>query len=409
MIPAYNDYSPGFSQSERLMPQEEMLETGRRESQLTIGLPKERPYDENRIALVPEAVNLIVENGHRVMIETGAGNRAHFQDKEYSEAGGEIVEKASDIFKADIVLKVGPVTSEEIGMMRERQTLFSSLNTMHRDREYFRQLSQRKTTAIAFELIRDASGTYPLRRSVSEVVGKAVIMIASQYLSNESYGRGVMLGGFPGIHPTEVLIIGAGTVGENAARVAIGLGAMVRVYDHSIHRLRRLQEKLQMQVFTSVIQPGLLARALETADIAIGAVHSARGKAPCLITEDMVRNMKSGSVIIDVSIDQGGCFETSRLTSHNDPVFIKHGVTHYCVPNIASGFPHTSSFILSNYFAPVLVEIGRSGGIDHFLRMNYGFSRGTYLYNGILTNSHIGELFHLPFQDIDLIMTAFRG
>ncbi len=398
-----------YSRSERLMPQEEMLETRRKERHLTIGLPRESTYDENRIALVPEAVALIVENGHRVLIEGGAGNRAHFTDKEYSEAGAEILDQASEVFKSDILLKISPVTGNEIAMMRERQLLISTLNTTHRNREYFKGLSEKKTTAIAFELIKDDKKSFPLRRAVSEIVGKAAIMIASQYCGSESYGRGIMVGGFPGISPTEILILGAGTVGENAVKVAMGLGAMVKVFDFSINRLRRLQEKLHAQIYTSIIQPELVSRAINTADIVIGALHGQGGKVPCIVTEDMISKMKAGSVVIDVSIDQGGCFETSKVTNHKDPVFIKHDVTHYCVPNIASGFPQTSSFALSNFIAPIFLKMGKQGGVENFLRQEFGFSRGIYLFNGILTNAHISELFNLPFKDIDLIISAFRG
>lgn len=391
------------------MPQEEMLEIKRSERHLTIGIPRESSYDENRIALVPEAVALIVENGHRVLIESGAGNRAHFSDEEFSEAGAEIIESASEVFKSDIVLKISPVSEKEAAMLRDRQTLISTLNTMHREKQYFQRLSQKKTTAIAFEFIKDETNSFPLRRAMSEIAGKAAIMIASQYCSSESYGRGIMVGGFPGIYPTEILVLGAGTVGENAVRVAMGLGAMVKVFDFSIQRLRRLQDKLQAPVFTSIIQPDILSRAMKTADIVIGAIHSTDGKTPCIGTEEMVSSMKDGSVIVDVSIDQGGCFETSRITNLKDPVFIKHEVTHYCVPNIASGYPQTSSFALSNFFASVILKMGRYGGVEKLLQQDYGFSRGVYLFNGILTNAHISDLFHLPFKDIDLIMSAFRG
>mgnify|MGYP001826014735 CR=1 FL=1 len=397
-----------FSHSDKLMPQEEVLEKDRQSSQLTIGLPKEVVAEENRIGLVPEAAGLLVANGHKVMLESGAGNPAHFQDHEYSEAGVQIVNSSEEVFKADLILKVASPSMEEIDKMKNHQTLISALNVMSQSRDYFKKLSYKKITGIAYEYTQDKTGTYPVRRSMSEIVGKASIMIASQYIRDGEFGRGSMLGGFPGITPSEIVILGAGTVGENAARTALGLGAVVKVFDHSIYRLRRLQENLNTRVFTSIIQPKVLNKSLKSADVVIGAVHSIDGKTPCIVNEETVRQMKQGSVVIDVSIDQGGCFETSKLTTHKNPVYKVHDVTHYCIPNIASSVPHTASYALSNFFAPVLLSIGEEGGIDNLLKRDFGLCKGTYLYNGILTNKYISDLFQLPFQDIELLMAAFR-
>lgn len=397
-----------FSHSEGMMPQEEMLEVGRQKCRLTIGIPKEITHQERRVGLVPEAVNLLVQNGHKVLLETNAGAGARFHDHEYSEAGGQIVFSDEEVYQADIILKVAPPTEDEIELMKEKQVVFSALHLSNREQNYFRGMMRKKITAISHENIQDQFGSFPVRRTISEIVGNASIMLAARYLSDPEYGKGNMLGGFSGISPTEVVIIGAGTVAENAARVALGMGATVKVFDDSIYRLRRLQVNIQNRLFTSIIQPKVLMNALRTADIVIGAVHSIDGHTPVIISEDMVRGMKSGAVIIDVSIDQGGCVETSRITTHQNPVFKKYDVIHYCVPNIASQVPHTASYALSNFFTPVFLRIGEEGGIDHLILRDRGICKGVYIFKGILTSKPISDMFGLPFQDIDLLLAAFN-
>lgn len=397
-----------FSHSEGLMPKEEMLEVQRQKCRLTIGIPRETSNQELRVGLVPEAVNLLVQNGHNVLIETNAGAGARFHDHEYSEAGGQIVYTDKEIYQADIVIKVAPPEDAEIEMMKEKLTVFSALHMSNRETAYFKGLMRKKVTAFAFEYIQDQFGSYPVRRSISEIVGNAAIMIAARYLSDPEYGKGNMLGGFSGITPTEVVIIGAGTVAENAARVAIGMGALVKVFDDSLYRLRRIQANVQSKLYTSIIQPKVLMKALGTADVVIGAIHTIRGKAPVIVTEEMVRQMKPGAVIIDVSIDQGGCVETSRITTHQNPVFKKYDIIHYCVPNIASQSPHTASYALSNFFTPVMLSIGEAGGVDNFIRTDRGICKGVYLFKGIVTSIPVSEHFDLPFQDIDLLLAAFH-
>ncbi len=397
-----------FSYSESLMPKEEMLETGVQKSQLVIGIPREISHQERRVALVPEASGLLVQNGHRVLVETNAGAGARFPDHEYSEAGAEIVISPREVYQADIILKVAPPSLEEIEIMKDKQVLISAVNLSNQDVTYFRDLIRKKITAFAYEYIQDAFDSFPLRRSISEIVGNAAIMMAARYLSDSEYGKGNMLGGFTGITPTEVVILGAGTVGENAARVALGMGAMVKVFDDSIYRLRRMQNYIHTRLYTSIIQPKVLLKALQTADVVIGAIHAVKGKTPCVVTEEMVKEMKGGSVIIDVSIDQGGCVETSRPTTHLNPVFKKYDVIHYCVPNIASIVPHTASFALSNFFTPVLLNAAIEGGVDNMIRRDRGLAKGVYLYKGILTNKNISDLYMLPSQDLDLLMAAFH-
>ena len=390
-----------------LMPQEEMLEVQRKKGSLYIGVPKETYFQENRICLVPEAVALLVSNGHQVIIETNAGKAANFEDKDYSEAGAKIAYSSKEVYEADIILKVAPPSDEEIEMLQRKQTLFSALQMTVQSDNYVKQLMNKKVTAIAYDYIKDEDGIFPIIRSMSEIAGNTSILIAAEYLSNINNGNGTMFGGITGTSPTEVVIIGAGTVGEFATRAALGLGAMVKIFDNSVYRLRRLQSDLATRVFTSVLQPKVLAKALKTADVVIGAIRAPNGRTPCVVTEEMVSEMKYGSVMIDISIDQGGCFETSRVTNHTNPVYRTHGVIHYCVPNIPSRVSRTASYALSNVLTPILVNMGDEGGVESLLRSNSGVRHGVYIYNGILTNQFLGETFKLPYKDIDLIMAAF--
>ncbi len=387
-----------------LMPQEEMLEVGRKKGRLFIGIPKEISFQENRVALVPDAVALLVNNGHTIVVETNAGKMANFQDHDYSEAGAQIVYSPEEVYKADIILKVAPPSPQEMELMQQRQTLISALQLTVQPENFLKNLMNKKVTAIAFDWIRDEDGIYSVIRSMGEIAGGTSILIAAEYLSNVNNGQGALLGGISGISPTEVVILGAGAVGEFATRAALGLGASVKVFDNSIYRLRRLQSDIGTRIFTSVIQPRVLAKHLKTADVVIGAMRSQNGRTPCVVTEEMVSEMKAGSVIIDVSIDQGGCFETSEVTNHTKPVFRKHGVIHYCVPNIASRVSRTASYALSTIFAPILLNIGEEGGVENMLRRDEGVRNGIYIYNGTLTNQVLGEMFKLPYKDINLLM-----
>jgi len=397
-----------MSPTDRLMPQEEMLEVARQRSNLTIGVPKEISPQENRIPLVPDGVALLCRNDHHVIIEAGAGVTAHFTDHEFSEAGGQIVQSPAEVYKADIILKVGPATRDEMEWLRPKQTVISTLQVAMQCEDYFRGLLAKKVTALAFEMIRDKTNQLAVIRAMSEIAGSTSISIAAEYLAHPEYGRGKMFGGYTGIRPSEVVIIGAGTVAEFAARSALGVGALVKVFDNSIYRLRRIQNNLGQRIFTSILHPKVILESMRSADVVIGAIHSPEGKTPCIITEEMVKQMKEGSLIIDISIDQGGCFESSRPTSHTDPVFKLHGVTHYCVPNIPSKVPHTASQALNNIFVPIILNMGTKGGIENLLKLDYGVRQGVYVYNGIMTNLFISKQFGLPFQDIDLLMAALH-
>lgn len=389
-----------------LAPQEEMLEVARKKGKLYIGIPKEIEFQENRVPLVPDAVALLVNNGHRIVIEAGAGNNAHFDDNDYSEAGAEIVYSPQDVYKADVIFKIAPPTLEEVEMMQPKQTLFSALQLTVQPEDFLKKLIAKKLNCVAFDLITDEAGIFPVIRAMGEIAGGASILIAAELLSNVNNGVGSILGGISGISPTEVVIVGAGTVGEFAARAALGLGATVKVFDNSTSRLRRLQNQLGTRIFTSVIVPKVLEKNLKTADVAIGALRATKGRTPCIVTENMVSEMKTGSVIVDVSIDQGGVFETSHVTNHTKPVFRKHGVIHYCVPNIPSRVARTASYAFSSIFSQTIMNMGEEGGFDSLVRRDAGVRNGVYIYNGILTNQYLAEAFNLPYKDINLLMAA---
>jgi len=391
-----------------LLPKEETLEVRRKKGSLFIGIPKETHFQENRVALVPESVSLLVANGHRVKIETKSGEGANFSDREYSEAGAEIVHNTKEIFECDIIFKVAPPTEAEVEMMKGSQTLISALQINVQPKVILQNLMKKKITAIAWDYIRDEDGAFPVVRTLGEITGTTSVLVAGELLSKFNSGKGMMLGGVAGVQPTEVVVIGAGTVAEYAVRAALGLGCSVKVFDNSLSRLRRLQTDIGTRIYTSIIQPKVLAKALMRADVAIGAVRSNLGKTPCIVSDEMVSSMKPGSVIIDVSIAQGGCFETSKITNHNDPTFVKHDVIHYCVPNIASRVSRTASFALSNIFSPILLEMGNTGGPKDMIVTDYGFRAGVYIYQGVLTSEVLGKVFDLQFKDIELILLGSK-
>ncbi|GAA0873656.1 alanine dehydrogenase [Wandonia haliotis] len=388
-----------------LSPQEETLEIGRKRGKLFIGIPKETSFQENRVALAPEAVSLLTANGHRIRVESKAGEHSKFSDNEYSEAGAEICYDKKEVFSCDIILKVAPPSEEEIELMPGGQTLLSALQLSVQPKATLEKLYRKKITAVAWDYIQDDQGIFPVVRTMGEIAGNTAILVASELLSNPN-GKGLMLGGIVGVQPTEVVILGAGTVGEFAARSAIGLGASVKVFDNSLSKLRRLQNDIGTRIFTSVLQPKLISKALLRADVVIGAMRAPLGRTPCIVTEEMVAEMKPGSVIVDISIDQGGCFETSEVTNHNNPTFTKHGVIHYCVPNIASRVSRTASFALSNIFSPILIEMGNQGGCKELIKNDPGFRSGVYMYKGTLTSEILGKVFGLPYKDIELLLAA---
>ena len=395
-----------FSRSS-LLPQEEMLEIGRKRSKLVIGIPKDDLRIESRVALTPEAVEILVNEGHEVIIETGAGNGANYSDTDYSENGGFIVEDKNQIYQCDIILRITPLGPDEIDYLKGNQVIFSSLNIPQQNEECIRKLMRKNVIAIAYEFLRDEDNSFPVIRAMSEIAGTTSVFVVSEYLSNAHGGKGVMLGGVSGITPTEIIILGAGTAAEYAIRAAIGLGASIKVFDHSLIKLRRLQKHLNTRLYTSVFHPNVLKKDLTTADAVIGASYQKDNTPQFLIDEDMVQQMKEGSVIVDLSIDQGGSIETSEIRNLKNPSFVKYGVIHYCVPNIAARVGRTASIALSNVFSPLLLEMGEYGGIMNYLKEKRGLRNGVYIYNGILTSNQLGERFGIPSRDIDLLMAAF--
>lgn len=391
------------------MPQEEMLEVEKKEKQLKIGIPSEYHEVENRVPLTPEAIEILTGHGHEVLLEKGAGNAANYTDNNYSERGAVICEKRQEVFAgADLLLKISPPSVEELGWMKERTVLISSFQVFtHCDEAYIRKLMQKKLTAISFESLQDEHECYPVVRSMSSIAGTTSILLAAELLSKQHEGKGVMLGGVAGISPTEVVILGAGTAAEYATRAALGVGSEVKVFDESLHRLRRLQSAVGHLVSTSIFHPKVMLKALRSADVVIGAIRRNERNQGFFVTEDMITVMKKGSVIIDLSIDRGGSVETSELRSQSDPVFEKHGVLHYCVPNLPSRVARTASIAMSNVFLPLVIGLGGPGETGRHMKENPGLRSGVYSYNGILTSRVVGERLGIPSRDIDLLMAAF--
>ena len=387
---------------------EETLDVKPKGKELFIGIPKETSFSENRIALTPEAVGVMVANGHRVVIETKAGEGASYSDKDYSDAGAKIALDKKEVFECDILVKSAPVSESECELLKPKQYIISPIHLAVMKREILQKMMDKKITALSFENLKDDSGHNPIVRSMSEIAGSAVMLIAGQYLNNANNGKGVLVGGISGIPPTKVVIIGAGIVGEYAARTALAMGASVKIFDNSIYRLKRLQNNIGGRLWTSVIEPQILAKQLKTCDVAVGALSSAGGRTPIIVTEEMVSNMRPGTVIVDVSIDRGGCFETSDVTTLEKPVFRKYDVIHYCVPNIPSGFARTASQAISNVLMPLLLETADDGGIANVVWYKINIRSGIYMFNGSLTNFYLSERFDLKYTDLNLLIASRR-
>ena len=388
-----------------LYPKEVLAELGNSKKSLFIGIPKETDYQEKRIPLTPNSVAALVNFGFRITIEKDAGANSNFSDEEYIQAGADIVFNKEDVFKADAIIKSGPINPREVALMANHQVIFSPILLPIQTKSALKSMMEKRITAIAFEYVRGDYDTFPFMRSMSEIAGNYAIAVAARYLSNE-YGRGVLLGGIAGQPPAKIMIIGAGTVGETAARAALAVGATVQVFDDNIFRLSRLQNNLGNKIYTSVLDPINLAKNISRAHVVIGALKPKHGKTPRIVTEDMVCSMKKDAVIIDVSIDQGGCFETSVVTNHNEPIYTKHGVIHYCVPNIASNVSRTASYALSNILTPILKNAAKVGAIENLLKYDEGIRKGAYLYKGTLTKDFIAQKFDLKFTDLELLLSA---
>lgn len=390
-----------------ILCQEQELFPDRKQKKLVLGIPNETEKGENRICLTPESVQVLSGMGHSIIVQRGAGTKANYSDCEYSDAGARVVEDTEEVYAADIVIKATSVCVADTEYMRERQVILSPLKLYDLKKEAITEMMQKKVTALGFDIIKDNEGFYPVVRIMSELAGNSAIMIASEYLNNSRGGKGIILGGVSGITPTEIVILGAGTLGEYAARTALGLGATVKVFDHCVNRLRHLHESLGQHVFTSVFHKPVLERALSTADVVIGAMRCFDNAASVVVSEDQVRMMKQGAVIVDMSIDHGGCIETTGPTTHEKPVYVYEGVIHYCVPNVLSRVARTASIAYSNVFLPLIQQAACKGGFAEAIRYDAGLRNGVYIYNGILTRQVIADKFGLICRDIDLLQAAF--
>ncbi|MCF6350938.1 MAG: alanine dehydrogenase [Flavobacteriaceae bacterium] len=397
-----NEHFSPFSKEE-LIPNPEMLEIKKQKDELFIGIPKETCLEEKRVCLTPDAIAALTIHGHRVVIESEAGKLSNFDDVAYANAGAKISYNTAEVFASNIVLKIEPPSLSEIEMMNPKSVLISALQLKTQKKEYFETLAKEKITALAFDFIKDEHDLYPIVKSLSEIAGMASVLIAAELMSNSNNGNGLILGNITGVPPSEVVILGAGTVGEFAARTALGLGASIKVFDNSLTKLRKLQHSLGQPIYTSTIQPKYIQKALMRCDVVIGAIRG-KNRSPIVVTEAMVAQMKSGAIIVDVSIDRGGCFETSEITTHSKPTFLKHDIIHYCVPNIPSRYSRTATLSISNILTPYLLNIGEEGGIENAVRFDKSLQKGMYFYHGILTNKSVADWFNLPFRDINLLL-----
>jgi alanine dehydrogenase len=390
----------------KLLPQEEMLEKSFKKSKLSISLPKETDSNEKRIALTPLAVSYLVNAGHKVIVEKDAGLGANYSDAEYTEAGAVVINDKETVYKSEIILKIAPFLYDEICLLRGNQTIFSALHSTSQTKENINKLLEKKVKGIALEYVKFEKDFYPVMQSMSEIAGCTSIMVAAEYLSNDNQGKGVLLGGLTGITPTEIVILGSGTAAEFATKIALGLGAIVKIFDNSIFKLTNIQQKLGRQLYTSTMHPNVLSKALISADVLISAMECNLNN-ELIITEQMVQSMKKNSVIIDLNIDNGSYIETSKTTNLKSPTYIKNGVIHYCVPNISSRVSRTASIALSNILSSIIIKIADEGGIMNCLKSNSGIRNGIYIFNGILTNKSIGDKFGIIAKDIELLMAAF--
>ena len=373
-------------------------------AQLQIGLPKEHAMNEHRLLLTPESVQILVASGHEIVVEAGAGTLAGFPDASYANAGATIALGTEEVFQCAIVAKVAPPTVAEIEMMRGGQTLISALQLRTRNRAYFKSLADKKITALALEEVRNSEDQSALRMAMSEIAGQMAARVGASLLADGAHGsrKGKLMGPIPGVSPARVVVLGAGVAGLSAVRAAHGMGSQVVLMDSNINRLRAAQE-LNPALITEVIQELVVAKRLKKADLVIGALHPVNGRTPVVVSEDAIAAMEPNSVIIDISIDSGGCFETSELTSHENPTYEKHGVIHYCIPNMASAVGHTATIALSNFVAPMLSTLSELGGVEDCLHYDLNMRAGLYLYKGLLTKRHLGEHFDLPFSNDALL------
>ncbi len=373
---------------------------------MNFGVLKEDRRLERRVALSPAGIQSLTAAGNRVFVEQHAGLLSMFNDSDYVAAGAVIVYSAEEaINRSQILLKISPPTNGELLLLGFGQVFFSAFHLVVSDRRITDGLLAKKTTAIAYELIEDSRGDLPVLQAMSEIGGQLSIQAAAHFLQGEEGGRGILLGGIPGIPPASVVILGAGTVGRTAARVALGLGAAVTVLDTDLSRLREVEHCFHWKIATALATEVNVARAVQFADVVIGAVLLKGERSPHVVTETMVKTMKAGSVIVDVSIDQGGCVETSRPTTIDDPVFVEHGVVHFCVPNIPAMVSRTATVGLTNAILPYLRSVGEIG-VEQALRMDPGFAKGACTFGGYCTNRVVSKVFGLAYKDLQIHLAS---
>ena len=372
---------------------------------MRIGIPKETLWEEKRVALAPAGVDALIKAGHTVYIENDAGEDCHFTNEEYSEIGAKIVYSAEEAFKrAELIAKVAPLTDDESEMLQDNQTLFSFLHLSVGKKRVIDNLLKKKVTAIGLELIEEDS-ELPVLHAMSEIAGQLAIQVAGKYLESYSKeGRGILLGGITGVAPAAVVIIGAGVVGISAARAAIGRGAQVIIIDKDLQRLRYIDTIFNKKVTTVAANPYTISRGVKFADVLIGAVLMKGEKAPHIVSEEMVKQMKKGAVIIDVSIDQGGCIETSRITTISDPVYTLHNVIHYCVPNMPAIVARTASYGLNNASISYIINIANNG-LAHTLMTDIGLAKGVCTHKGACSNELLSETFNIEYKPFRVFPT----
>jgi alanine dehydrogenase len=390
------------------IPQELLKELGKVNNHLLIGIPCEKAEGERRLALTPEAVDMLTDTGHRVLIETNAGLGINYSDNHFSEAGAEIVDSPQEVYLADLLLKILPPSPSEVALMKPRTTLFSMLQFGMFKQDAYEMMMAKRINAIAYELMLNGQKKSPVLNVISEIEGAVSITVASVLLSNTQGGKGVLLGGIPGIAPTEVIIIGAGSAGTVAAGAALGMGATVKIFDNDINKLRMVQNALGQKVFTSNFHPKVLHNAFRTADVVIGAMSYINVQRKYIIAADLIRTMKKGALIIDLCVSQGGCFETTCCLSASDPeVFEQFGVLHYCKPNISNSVARTTSMAFSNIFVPLLFLLGDTGSIQAMVKEENCFRSGIYMYSGRPVNSYVSNHFNIPSSNPDIYLSAF--
>ena len=386
-----------------------LLKVNKTHSSLTIGIPKENPKFEKRLALTPEVVALLVDAGHKVIIESGAGKHINYSDTYYADSGAIIVDSRAQVFETNLIVKISPPTLLDVKLMRPRSTVFSFLQQPLLSSTILEAMSYKRINALAYDLIYDNEGTSPFVTAISEIEGASAITLAAELMSNAHGGKGILMGGVPGISPTEVVIMGADVAGTVAARAALALGATVKVFDNDINKLRLIQRRLGRTLFTSTLQPNVLRNTFRSADVLIGAMEYINQPHRDRISEDLIRDLKEGALIIDLRLAQGGCFETTmEACIPGAPTFFeKHGVLHFCEMSISSRVARTASMALSNIFSNMFYAMANSGGIVGLAQSDRGFSSGFYMFSGKMVNAYVANLFNLSVNDIGLFLPGY--